>query len=558
MPECTLCGRLQSKAILDEAAWLDQRVVDRLARAHPQWRRRDGACPACVQEALLETVLLDGRTSLEGRLQKVWPLDAEAAFGAIPIPLRLRADPRFKGRGTTIALVDAGFFPHPDLVRPDNRIVAWVDASADPVRPRFFTSDDVPSWPEVGVAGGGQWHGLMTSVTAAGNGWLGHGLYRGLAAESGVVLVQVSDGQRITAAAIERALAWLGRHASELRLRVVSVSGAADDVDEQVDAAVAALVADGIVIVAAAGNDGTRRLVSPATAAAAITVGGLDDRNVVSSREWQIWHSNFGETRGRIPKPEVVAPSMWTVAPILPATDVADEARLLFKARAQAAATNAERRITELRLVTPHYQHVEGTSFAAPVVAAIAACMCQANPRLTPMRIKELLMLSATRIPGAPDERQGAGAVDAGLAVAAALADEHATTQHKTPIVTNGEISFVLHDHGAQSVAVRGSWNAWQGPGAEASRIGDGVWKATIRCGLAARQSLTGFGHRRNDVADSDGGDSTFNVRASHMPAVSPGAEHCMTFDVAAGYASVPPEERSRAFFDGWTAKRLT
>jgi len=32
----------------------------------------------------------------------------------------MHSDPRFSGKGVTIALVDAGFYPHPDLVQPHN------------------------------------------------------------------------------------------------------------------------------------------------------------------------------------------------------------------------------------------------------------------------------------------------------------------------------------------------------------------------------------------------------------------------------------------------------
>jgi serine protease AprX len=351
-----------------------------------------------------------------------------AEFRAIPTPLRLRADPRFRGKGGTLALVDAAFFPHPDLARPANRIRAWADASNQDVRARRFTRDDVPVWPELPEdCRGAEWHGLMTSVTATGNGWLSCGIFRGLASECDVVLVQVSDGHAITSGAIARALKWLRTHALEMGLSVVSLSVAGDDpapgeispVDDEVEA----LVADGIVVVAAAGNDGIRHLLPPATCPDAITVGGLDDHNVLSPREWEIWHSNFGTTRCDVRKPEVVAPSLWTVAPVLPGSDVAKEAAQLFARRAGSPAPDVDRRIAELRLVTPHYQHVEGTSFAAPIVASIASCMLEANPGLTPERIKQLLMLSATRLPDAPDERQGSGVVNAGRAVAAALAD---------------------------------------------------------------------------------------------------------------------------------------
>ena len=89
-------------------------------------------------------------------------------------------------------------------------------------------------------------------------------------------------------------------------------------------------------------------------------------------------------------------------------------------------------------------------------------------------------MLSATRIPGAPDERQGAGVVDAGLAVAAALADNGSTPLvHTTPVVERDVVRFTLHDHDARSVAVRGSWSNWIDE-ARAERIARGAWEASL------------------------------------------------------------------------------
>lgn len=81
-------------------------TVAELARTHPEWRVADGACPACVQDALLYVLLAAGDDALHRQIQEVWPLDAEAAFGAIPTPLRLHADPRFTGSGVTVAIVD--------------------------------------------------------------------------------------------------------------------------------------------------------------------------------------------------------------------------------------------------------------------------------------------------------------------------------------------------------------------------------------------------------------------------------------------------------------------
>ncbi len=101
-----MCGNFAAKALLAEAHW------------YPYWDRKDGACPACVQENLLRILLAKGDAALHQAIQTAWPLDAEAAFGVLPTRLRLHADPRFSGQGVTLALVDSGFCPHPDLVRP--------------------------------------------------------------------------------------------------------------------------------------------------------------------------------------------------------------------------------------------------------------------------------------------------------------------------------------------------------------------------------------------------------------------------------------------------------
>jgi serine protease AprX len=423
---CALCGGATPRDDAAEARWLAPEVVARIRADHPGWARQDGACPACVQEALLAVLLENGEAAFHEGVQRAWPLDAETAFGALPVPLRLRADARFLGRGITIAIVDAGFFPHPDLVRPTNRIRAWVDAGGPGVTEARFAAQDVPAWPGWDAAAPAQWHGLMTSVVAAGNGERSHGFYRGLAPAAELVLVQVRDVEGcITNESLARGLRWLSQNAETLRLRVVSISlggdtvapGAGDPVGEEV----ARLAAAGILVVAAAGNDGERHLVPPATSPAALTVGGIDDRNTLDRAETVLWHGNYGVGTDGGEKPEVVAPSLWVAAPVLPGTPLATEARELFERRA-ADPPGVEARVRELKLVTPHYQHVEGTSFAAPLAASLAACLLEADPSLGPAALRERLVGSARRVPGAPQERQGGGALDAGAAVARTLA----------------------------------------------------------------------------------------------------------------------------------------
>lgn len=133
---CSVCGDSTSTNLLAEAS------------GYPHWDREDGACPACVQQNLLRTLLSKGDAALHEPIQTAWPLDAEAAFGVLPTRLRLHADPRFSGKGVTIALVDAGFYPHPDLVQPRNRIRVWADATHDPVSAFRFAPEETPNWPD--------------------------------------------------------------------------------------------------------------------------------------------------------------------------------------------------------------------------------------------------------------------------------------------------------------------------------------------------------------------------------------------------------------------------
>ncbi|MFQ5593815.1 MAG: S8 family serine peptidase, partial [Anaerolineae bacterium] len=489
---CPLCGARSTPDDLAEAGWLAPDVVAWLTRRHPHWQREDGACPACVQQMLLQTLLDQGDAALHERIQATWPLDARAAFGVLPTPLRLHADPRYTGQGITLALVDSAFYPHPDLVEPRNRIRAWVDAGHEPVRALIFDPDETPRWPGWDDAHPVQWHGLMTSGVAAGNGWLSHGLYRGIASDTDLVLVQLgSNIGHISNTRIARALRWLCEHGPTLGVQVVNLSVGGDPVAQlrvssaeslagnPVDEAVADLVAQGITVVAAAGNDGERRLIPPATAPAALTIGGLDDKNTFDHAEVELWHSNYGATGGGAHKPELVAPSIWVAAPVLPGSSVADESAELFARRAEGD-TGVEERIATLKLVTPHYQHVDGTSFAAPLVASVVACMLQANPTLTPYLVRDVLTTAAQPIPGSPVERQGAGALDAGRSVALALREQHGPLAGRplSPQVASTGITFLLHDHAVRQVEVVGSWDGWHTPALMAKQIESGIWQA--------------------------------------------------------------------------------
>jgi serine protease AprX len=78
-------------------------------------------------------------------------------------------------------------------------------------------------------------------------------------------------------------------------------------------------------------------------------------------------------------------------------------------------------RIAHEKLITSDYKHVDGTSFAAPIVASIVAQMLEARPSLTPAEVKHILMITATSLPNVPREIQGYGVVQADKAIEAPL-----------------------------------------------------------------------------------------------------------------------------------------
>ncbi len=426
-------------------------------------------------------------------------------FGVIPTPVRLNADAAYTGKGVTVAFLDSGFYPHPDLVAPVDRIVAYHDVAGE--RRELRAIDPVESW---------QWHGTQTSVAAAGNGQLCDGAYRGLAHAAKLVLVKVSQRGRITEDNIARGTHWVIANRERYNIRVLNISlGGDEDVacsQSLIDQAAEEAIRNGIVVVAAAGNSGNegRHSIPPANSPAVITVGGYSDNNQLNGNELALYHSNFGVTADGTVKPEIVAPAMWIAAPILPGTRSYERAEALSRLAAapdyqlrnlvreleetaelpeeivRLNATEIRRYVEAVleqqKIVATHYQHVDGTSFAAPIVTSIVAQMIEANPTLTPGAIKNILISTADRLLTEPAIRQGFGIVNARRAVELATTEQHAlnVVGCSPPRVENGRLMFVFHDDAASSVSVAGNFNDWNQLATPLKRDASGLWSTEL------------------------------------------------------------------------------
>lgn len=390
-------------------------------------------------------------------------------FAVRPTPARLNANSDYTGKGVTVAFLDSGFYPHPDLVSPVNRIVAFHDIAGERLS---LSATPVEDW---------QWHGTQTTVAAAGNGYLSEGVYRGLAHECELVLVKASERGRITEENIARGIQWVIANRERYNIRVLNISlGGDEDVpcsQSIIDQAAEEAIRHGIVVVAAAGNSPDRHSIPPANSPSVITVGGYSD-------DKQLYHSNFGVTADGTIKPEIVAPAMWVAAPILPGTASYERAEALSSLANSDGALRScvEAALTQEKIVATHYQHVDGTSFAAPIVTSIVAQMIQANPALTPGAVKNILISTAERISTQPAIRQGFGVVDARRAVELATTEQHTlnVVAYQSPRVENGRLMFVFHDDAAESVSVAGDFNEWDRLATPLNRNGSGIWTTNI------------------------------------------------------------------------------
>jgi len=447
----------------------------------------------------------------QGTIAPYFSLSADD-FAVIPTPLRLNANPRYTGKGVAIAFIDSGFYPHPDLIKPRNRILAYVDMA-----------DMTAGWSELAKPDIVSWHGMQTSVVACGNGHLSQGLYRGIASDADVVLIKASSKGPDKSELISAAIGWAIEHKNHFNIKIINISlgtapTVADQADNPVNKAVSEAVAAGIVVIAAAGNDPRCPPTPPANAISAITVGGTDDQNMLFKQSLRMYHSSYGLSVEGILKPEIIAPAIWIAAPVLPESPLYYESLVLQKLikaserelpelyeqnkhrlrvklkaskvlRPKAIRTWAEKRTIEEKLIATHYQHVDGTSFAAPITASVVAQMLEVNPGLSAENIKKILLATARRIEGVSPFVQGHGVISPSEAVEAALSNSIplVPTQSASPHIFKNYVTFTYFDPEAERVDVVGDFNQWQEGVTPMVREANGQWKVTKEFFLPGR-----------------------------------------------------------------------
>ena len=261
-----------------------------------------------------------------------------------------------------------------------------------------------------------------------------------------------SDGET-SLAQVLGALNWVreNRTANGLNIRVVNLAlGVEDRGGYKRDVlawAVEQLWREGIVVVAAAGNNGAYadRLDIPAADPFVIAAGASDTRDTVTPADDRV--ADFS-SRSRFRSPDVVAPGAKVVSLRVPGSAL-------------------DREYPGARVGGAYFRG-SGTSQASAVVSGLVARLLSDKPELVPDQVKALLMAGAVDLPD-PREADGAGRVDLKRTLAAPVPDAASVRQGWEPAVLDRRaLARALHDNdeyatgGAEWSGRR--WSAGAGP----------------------------------------------------------------------------------------------
>lgn len=359
---CPVCGCPADPRVLALGTTVQPHIATLVRQEHPGWTPDAGLCPECALSYARRHAALRSPSSLHtaSNPPTTFPYYHSGEETVLAQPERLPDYTTFAGEGVTIAFLDSGYYPHPDLtLRPvwpgvtpvwrrlapgqwravlqeaGLRIVEYVDLTNGDERVGIGT-------PSLWDGAGDSWHGQMTTAIAAGNGLLSGGRLRGYAPAASVLPLKIGRGDgRIPEADIQRGLEWLLADDNWQRygVRVVNISVGGDFPqawkDNPVSRSAHALAQRGVFVAAAAGNRGVQELLPPAQTPSVMTVGGVDDQN----RRWRpcvvdeverlaLYHHNYDSVVYRhtlVRKPELLALSCWLPAPVLPVSPVFQE-----------------------------------------------------------------------------------------------------------------------------------------------------------------------------------------------------------------------------------------
>ena len=139
-------------------------------------------------------------------------------------------------------------------------------------------------------------------------------------------------------------------------------------------------------------------------------------------------------------------------------------------------------RIQNCKYISPNYMHVDGTSFAAPIVSCVIAQLLEANPLLDVRDIRHVLFNTAKRIESILPERQGFGIIQPRKAILKVLQKQNIMKLHPSPFINEQKntIEFFIENTCAEEISLAGSFNHWANDVLLMEPTKNGFWKIEI------------------------------------------------------------------------------
>jgi sugar lactone lactonase YvrE len=439
---------------MDRQAWAKGRRASRRSWSW-HWAKRS---LAAAMVAFLGTTLpglVSGGPAGAGQVTSVvgdpgWTPNLDAQIGATSL-----WHEGATGAGVGVALIDTGVTPVAGLT--SGNVVQGPDLSTTAGVAGMYGLDayghgtfmaGIIAGRDAGVTPG-QESSLPGSSTA----------FVGVAPDATLVNVKVGapDGS-VDPSQVIAALDWVAAHHADpgVNIRVVNLSYGSNSTQpyliDPVAAAVERVWKAGVVVTAAAGNDGQQSalLTDPAIDPYVIAVGANGTYGANGQRLYVTSFTNSGNLGRHV---DVVAPGTSVLSLRDPGSyvDVFDPQGMV--------PVDA----------TGRYFRGSGTSEATAIVSGVVALLLQHYPTLTPDLVKNVLMASATPLYGTTAGMVGAGSVSA--AAADQLAGQVVAAGGQVPSGSNGVGLRALADHGGPQ-----TWPLSTGTGSlDASRGGSVV-----------------------------------------------------------------------------------
>jgi len=312
--------------------------------------------------------------------------------------VRNNAGTPLSGRGVTVAVLDTGLdSTHADLAGRVAQNVKLADMQSASVG--FNYPANVENLPNTDQVYG---HGTFVAGVIGGSGARSGGQYTGVAPGARIVGMSAGD---LNLVFVLNGLDYLLERGASLGVRVVNCSFSANtlfDINDPVNVATKMLTDRGVNVVFSAGNTGAgwHTLNPYAVAPWVVSVGATDFRGRLAD------FSSRGTFASQLFRPTLVAPGVRVVGLRSSGVSVTGVEGIGFNGDAGLAPGNV-----------PFYTTASGTSFSAPQVAGAIALMLEANPRLTPAEVRDILQRTATPLSAYYAHEVGAGLLNTHAAI---------------------------------------------------------------------------------------------------------------------------------------------